>query len=207
VQTGTYRNAVSAYLAATAFADACVGRLLDALAAGPHANDTIVVLWSDNGYHLGEKFHWCKFTLWERSARCPFMILAPGITPAGAVCKRAVSFLDIYPTLIDLCGLPGKPALQGMSMAALLRDPAAAWPRPALTTNQRGNHALRSDDYRYIRYADGSEELYDLKVDVHEWRNLAGDPALEAVKRDFRRWLPANDAPDAPSEERPREEE
>jgi arylsulfatase A-like enzyme len=196
---GQYKKAVQAYLACISFADALVGRLLDALAAGPHAKNTLVVLWSDHGWHLGEKEHWHKMTLWERSTRVPFLLAGPGI-PAGGRCERPVGLIDIYPTLVDLCGLkPPSQKLDGTSLTPLLKNPAAKWNRPALTTYLRGNHTLRDERWRYIRYATGGEELYDHQTDPHEWTNLAADPAHAAVKKRLAQWLPKTDAPNAPS--------
>ncbi len=192
-----WRNAVSAYLASITFADAQVGQVLDALDQSPHARETIVVLWGDNGLHLGEKWHWGKSTLWEESTRCALIFDVPGITKAGRICRRAAGMLDVYPTLSELCGLPLRKDLEGVSMLSLLKDPLASWDRPALTTHLRGNHALRSERWRYIRYNDGTEELYDHDQDPMELRNLSGDSQYTQIKADLARWLPKADAPPA----------
>ncbi len=184
------RKAVQGYLACITFADAQIGRLLDALDASPHADNTIVVLWSDHGWHLGEKHHWRKFALWEEATRVTMMITAPGVTLPGGRCGRTVSLLDIYPTLCDLCGLEPPEAIEGDSLTSLLRDPQHAWDRPAITTHGRNNHAVRSERWRYIRYHDGGEELYDHESDPHEWKNLAGDTKHEAVKAKLAGHLP-----------------
>ncbi len=197
-RSGKYRQAVQAYLASISFADAMVGQLLDGLEAGGHASDTVIVLWSDHGWHLGEKLHWHKMTLWERATRVPLVIVAPGMTGEDSRCSRPVSLVDLYPTLIELCGLPPKEELDGTSLVPLLRDPSARWEQPALITYQRGNHAVRSERWRYIRYADGSEELYDMETDPNEWTNLADRPQHAAVKGGLARWLPKTDAPSAP---------
>jgi arylsulfatase A-like enzyme len=194
VREGRERELLQAYLAGISFGDALIGELLAALDAGPAADNTIVVLWSDHGWHLGEKQHLHKFTLWERSTRVPLVIAAPGVTAAGGRCGRAVGTIDLFPTLTALCGLPDPPALDGTSLVPLLESPATAWDRPALTTHGRGNHALRGDRWRYIRYADGGEELYDHDADPHEWTNLAGRPTVAGVVADLVRWLPAADA-------------
>jgi arylsulfatase A-like enzyme len=198
VQAGKWGEAVAAYLATIHFVDTQVGRLLDALDASGYAENTIVVFLSDQGYHLGEKHHWEKSTLWEEANRAPLLFAAPGITRPGGRCKRTVSFLDVYPTLVDLCGLPPKRELEGESLVPLLRDPEAPRRRPALTTHKRGNHAVRSERWRYIRYRDGTEELYDMESDPLQWTNLAKDRRYAAFKRDLARWLPKTDAPDAP---------
>jgi arylsulfatase A-like enzyme len=197
VSTGNWRKAVQAYLACISFSDAMVGRILDGLDAGPHRENTIVVLWSDHGYHLGEKWHWHKQALWDRATHVPMMFAAPGVTRAGERCDRSVSLIDIYPTLAELTGLPPRQPLDGISLAPLLRDPKREWERPALITYERGNHALRNERWSYIRYHDGSEELYDRRQDRQEWVNRAQQPGLTAVKQELARWLPKQDAPDA----------
>jgi arylsulfatase A-like enzyme len=205
VEAGKWREAVAAYLATVNFVDAQVGRLLDALDASGYAENTIVVFWGDQGYHLGEKHHWEKSTLWEEADRAPLLFVVPGMTQPGGRCKRTVSFLDVYPTLVELCGLPPRRDLEGESLVPLLKNPEAPRRRPALTTHKRGNHAVRSERWRYIRYHDGSEELYDMEIDENQWTNLAQDPEYAAVKRDLARWLPETDAPDAPVIQWPKE--
>lgn len=194
---GTWRASVRAYQASASFADKQLGRVLDALAASPYAANTVIVLWSDHGYHLGEKGHWEKFALWERSTRVPLVMAVPGVTRPGSVSRRPVSLLDVYPTLVELAGLPANGAVDGVSLAPLLQEPDAAWDRPAVMTYQRGNHAVRSERWRYIRYADGTEELYDHASDPDEWHNLARDPGNANVAEELRAWLPKNDAADA----------
>lgn len=171
VENDEWRHAVQAYLASTSFVDDCVGRVLDALAASPHAEDTIVVLLSDHGFHLGEKQRWAKRSLWETSTRVPLIIAAPGEQPG--VSRRPVGLVDVYPTLLDLAGFAPDGGLEGHSLAPLIADPEGPWPHAAVTTFGPGNHTVRSSRWRYTRYADGSEELYDHGEDPHEWRNLA----------------------------------
>jgi choline-sulfatase len=161
--TNQWRPLVRAYLASTAFMDSQVGRVLDALAAAGHADDTVVVVWGDNGWHLGEKGITGKNSLWEESTRIPLIMAGPGVT-RGGVCDEPAELLDLYPTLIDLCGLPPRAGLEGHSLVPQLRDANAPRAWPALTTHNQGNHAVRTRDHRYIRYADGSEELYDHRV-------------------------------------------
>jgi arylsulfatase A-like enzyme len=198
VQTENWRYAVQGYLAAISFADAQIGRLIDALDASPHRNNTIVMLWGDHGWHLGEKQHWRKFALWEEATRAPLMVVAPGVTKAGGVCDRPVDFMSIYPTLADLCGAPRPEHLEGVSLRPLLENPEAEWKHAAVTTHGRDNHAVRTQRWRYIRYADGSEELYDHAADPAEWSNLADDPQHAAVKQELAFHLPKKNAPDAP---------
>ena len=126
------------------------------------------------------------------------MIVAPGVTRPGQTCARTVNLMDLYPTLVELCGLPQKIELEAASLAPLLKNPSAPWDRPSVTTYLRGNHAVRSERWRYIRYYDGGEELYDHDTDPHEFTNLAGEPKHAAVKKDLVRWLPKTDAPTAP---------
>jgi arylsulfatase A-like enzyme len=193
-----WKKGVQAYLASISFADACVGRVLDALDQSAYAKNTIVVLWSDHGWHLGEKLHWRKFALWEEATRNVFAIAAPGVTKPSTTCARTVSSMDLYPTLIELCGLAPKKELEGVSLTPLLKNPGAKWDRPALTTYERGNHTVRSERWRYIRYHDGGEELYDHDKDEMEWTNLAAKPELSKVKQELAKWLPETDAPDSP---------
>ena len=193
-----WRRAVQAYLASISFVDACVGRVVDAFYESPYADNTIIVLWSDHGWHLGEKLHWRKFALWEEATHNVLMVVAPGITRPGQRCSRPVTMLDVYPTLIDLCNLAGKEELEGRSLLPLLKEPKAEWERPALTTHGRNNHSLRSERWRYIRYSDGTEELYDHDKDPLEWKNLAGDSEYDRVKNRLTKWLPKTNVPDSP---------
>lgn len=188
---------VRAYLASISYVDHQVGRLLDALEAGGHADDTIVVLWSDHGYHLGEKLITGKNTLWERSTRVPLIFAGPGITE-GATVTSPAELLDLYPTLNELCGLPVVPGLEGHSLAPQLRDASAPRLHPAITSHNRGNHSVRSTRYRFIQYADGTEEFYDLRNDPNEWHNLAADSNRSALVAEHRQWLPKVDVPPAP---------
>lgn len=190
VASGRWKEAVRAYLATIAFCDTMVGRLLDGLDQSPHRDNTIIVLWGDHGWHLGEKQHWRKFALWEESARAPMIWVAPGVTTPGGVCRRPVDFMSIYPTLCDLAGVAVPQHVEGVSLRPLLSDPQAAWERPALTTFHRGNHSLRSERWRYIRYADGGEELYDHETDDYEWTNVAGQSANRSVMAELAQWLP-----------------
>lgn len=195
VENDKWRSAVQAYLASMSFADDMVGQLLDALAAGPLANNTIIVFWSDHGYHLGEKESWEKFALWETTTHVPLIVVAPGVTPPNTRHESTVSLLDLYPTLIDLCGLPNpRQALEGRSLLPCLKQPRRATDRRVVSTQGKGNHAVRSDRYRYILYADGAEELYDHAIDPHEWLNLAGDPQLQSAKANLAESLPSSDA-------------
>ncbi|MEX0676822.1 MAG: sulfatase [Pirellulales bacterium] len=195
LESGRWKEAVQGYLAAISYADAMIGRLVDALANSDHRDNTIIVLWGDHGWHLGEKEHWRKFALWEEATRAPLIWVVPGLTKPDGVCERTVDFMTIYPTLTDLCNIPTPKHVEGKSIRALLADPMAPWDEPALTTHGRGNHAVRSENWRYIRYAGGDEELYDESADPYEWSNLAEKPELAARKSELARFLPAKNVP------------
>jgi choline-sulfatase len=183
-----------AYLAATAFADDCVGVVLDALAASPHASNTVVVLWSDNGFHLGEKYRLAKSTLWDEAARAVLIVRQPGAVRPGAPARAAVSLQGLYPTVVELSGLRRPLHVAGQSLVPLLRDPDRRGAVPVLTTEGRGNHAVRDDRWCYIRYANGSEELYDDLADPDQLRNLAGEPAHAVHKLRLSASLPDHNA-------------
>jgi arylsulfatase A-like enzyme len=189
--TGQWKRAVASYLACIHYADANVGRVLDALDSGPHRDNTVVVLWSDHGWQLGEKQQWRKFTLWERSCRVVLSVAAPGVAKAGGQCDAPVELLDLYPTLNDLCGLPARKELEGRSLRPLLRDPAAPWDKPAITSDGPDKISVRTRQWRYSRFPDG-EELYDHNADPHEWHNLASRPEHAARKQELASLLPAD---------------
>jgi arylsulfatase A-like enzyme len=194
VKHGQWQAAVKAYLACVSFIDAQVGKLLDALDAGPNAGNTLVVLWSDHGWHLGEKQHWGKWTGWQRSTRVPFMIAPPSRVPpgsqqAGARCAEPVGLIDLYPTLIDLCGLPPREGLSGRSLAPLMKNPKQATDRVVITTFDKGNHSLTGARWHYLHYADGAEELYDRESDPNEWTNLATDPKAKSALQEMKTLL------------------
>ena len=196
-EASEWRNLVASYLASVSFVDSQVGRVLDALRASGHADDTVVVLWSDHGWHLGEKLITGKNTLWDRSARVPLIFAGPGVARGARVTSPA-ELLDIYPTLVELAGLPARQGLEGHSLVPQLQDAAAPRAWPAITTHNPGNHGVRSARWRYVRYADGSEELYDMRRDPREFDNLAADPQYAAVMAEHRRFLPETEQPHAP---------
>jgi arylsulfatase A-like enzyme len=196
VKSGRWKEAVQAYRAAISYMDMEVGRLIDELDRSPYKDNTIICFWSDHGWHLGEKEHWRKFALWEEATRSPLLFVVPGMTKAGARCDRTVDLMCLYPTLSELCGIPVPAHVQGKSIKALLADPKAAWDTPAITTHLPNNHAVRSERWRYIRYANGDEELYDHDADPHEWTNLAKDDKHAAVKKELVKWLPAENKPE-----------
>lgn len=193
LKNNQWKEAVRGYLASVAFCDAMLGRVLDALAAGPNAKDTIVVFTSDHGWYLGEKKMWHKGRLWEAATRIPLTIYAPGITQADSVSGQPVSLVDLYPTLCDLVKISPPAHLDGHSLLPLLQDPSAKSAGPAITAmggGDKASYAARSDRWRYIRYADGSEELYDHQNDPHEWTNVAAEADPAAVKQELAAFFP-----------------
>lgn len=195
LRDGNWKSAIQSYLAAIAYTDMNVGRLLDALEKNPERDNTIVVFWGDHGWSFGEKKHWRKFALWEEPTRAPFIVVAPGVTKPGGVSTRPVDFMCIYPTLCELAGLSVPKHVEGPSIVKLLRDPQATWTQPAITTHGYQNHSIRTERWRYIRYADGGEELYDEVADPYEWTNLAAKPEFAATKAELAKWLPKTNAP------------
>lgn len=174
IELHAVKDAIHGYLACMSYADAMMGRVLDALESSNYADNTIVVLWSDHGYHHGEKGNWGKHTLWERTSNVPFIWAGPGVAQ-GAKTDVTVSLIDMYPTLVEMCGLaqPQQP-LEGISLASTLLDPSTAEDRNVfLPHTTPGEYAIINRDWRYIRYGDDGEELYDLRVDPNEWNNLA----------------------------------
>ncbi len=192
------KEVMQAYLASISFCDWVVGQLLDALDASPFAKNTIVVLWSDHGYHIGEKEKMHKRALWTQSSRVPFLISVPGMATAGRSCAAPVSLMDIYPTLNELCALYQKvpQKLAGRSLAPLLKDPDHEWPHIVVTSHAIGSAAATDARYHFNRYADGAEELYDHQNDPREYVNLSSNPAMKPVKERLaaslpQHWVPA----------------
>ncbi|QDS99169.1 sulfatase [Adhaeretor mobilis] len=194
LQHGQWKDAVVAYLACISFVDTQIGKLLDALDSGPCAENTIVILWSDHGWHLGEKEHWGKTTGWERSTRVPLVIVPAKADSAsykiGSHCEEAVGLIDLYPTLIEMCALSSKAGLDGVSLVSQLSDPETKTTRVVVTTVDEGIFSVRDKRWRLIHYADGSEELYDEHKDPQEWKNLAGDERFAAVRERLGNSLP-----------------
>ena len=225
---GQWKQGIQGYLASIAFADAMVGRVISALEAGPNRDNTIVVLWSDHGWHLGEKQHWQKFTGWRVCTRVPLIVRVPPGTPgladgtvAGSRSNQPVNLLSLFPTLTDLSGIANGPRTDGPSLLPLLKNPQANWDHVSTTfLNQPDDYSISDRDWRYIHYNDGSEELYQISADPHEWRNLASEPQHESnlqyfrsrAPKDFRKyvpisinampklkWIPITDSPAPPS--------
>jgi len=193
-ENNQWKSLVQSYLACVSFVDDKVGKILDALEASPYADNTYVVLFSDHGFHLGEKQRWAKRSLWEDSTHVPLIIVGPGI-PKGKVCRKPVELIDIYPTLLELAGLGADARLEGSSLVPLLQNPRADWPHMARTSFGPGNCSIRSERYRFIRYHDGSEELYDHNDDPHEWNNLIDQADMSGVIQQHRKHLPKESHP------------
>ena len=196
---GAVKDAIHGYLACMSYADAMMGRVLNALEKSPYADNTIVVLWSDHGYHHGEKYDWGKHTLWERTSNVPFIWAGPGVKK-GVVTDVTASLIDMYPTFVEMCGLP-RPhqKLEGTSLASTLEKPEVAKDRDVyLPYMAPGEYAIINKDWRYISYGDDGEELYDLKSDPNEWNNLAENPNYEDTKRLLRKSAPKKFSPAAP---------
>lgn len=194
LENSEWKPLVRSYLACVSFVDHQIGRVLDALDQRSDSDRTYIVLYSDHGFHLGEKERFEKRSLWQDGAGVPLIIVGPGIAK-GQVCDKPVQLLDIYPTLLDLSGLEADPSHEGNSLRPLLENPNAEWKHVARTSFGPGNVAIVSEQYRYISYSDGSEELYDRRADRHEWQNLARDPRLTAVMTEHRAHLPKDSHP------------
>ncbi|MCL7754596.1 sulfatase [Polaribacter sp. Z022] len=188
IENGKWKEAVRAYMANISFADACVGHLLNGLKESKYAENTIIVLMGDHGWHLGEKEHWSKNVLWERSAKTPLLIFDPR-GGKGKVSTSIVSLLDVYPTLVEMANLPENKENEGASIYDLVRKPEKELKEYVLTSKSKGIHSLRSKKYRYTVYSDGFEELYDHEIDPNEWKNIAKNSSNKEVLKKFRKEL------------------
>ena len=184
------KRALQAYLASVSFSDAMVGKIIQGLDESGRADNTIIVLWSDHGFHLGEKDTWGKFTLWERTTHVPFIVVAPGTTKAGSKSNEAISLQAIYPTLTDLAGLATPKHVDGKSIRTLLERPDSKWDEVAITVVEHGSYAVRDDHFRYITYKDGGEELYDHRTDPNEWTNVVKKPEYADILAVLRQKIP-----------------
>ena len=200
---GQWKQGVQGYLASIAFADAMVGRVLDALQAGPNGDNTIVILWSDHGWHLGEKQHWQKYTAWRACTRVPLIIRVPPQTPglkegtqAGVICDQPVNLSSLFSTVTELVGHPRESNREVPSLVPLLKDPSAAWDHVAVTClSEPGSFGMSTSDWRYIRYANGGEELYRTADDPYEWNNLAALPKYQGIIKNLSEKAPVRFAP------------
>ena len=191
---GQWKQAIQGYLASIYFADAMLGRVLDALESSAHKDNTILVLWSDHGWHLGEKQHWQKFTGWRACTRVPLMIKTPNTTPG--ICEKPVSLTSLFPTLLDLADLPAEEHHDHPSLRPLVENPDAEWPHVAITyLNRPENYSISDVQWRYIRYQNGDEELYDISKDQYEWTNLASSDLHRQILEYYRTLKPGSFAP------------
>lgn len=197
IESGKLEEAVQAYLATTTYVDTQIGRVLDALENSPYKDNTIVVFLTDHGFHLGEKHHWQKTTLWEEGTHVLLMVRAPGVTKAGGESERFVSLLDIYPTLAELCGLTSPAYVDGRSLVPLLKDPQAPWESTAITglcdkaKTDLAYISIRHELGRYTRYGADQEEFYDASKDPHEWTNQIDNPKYATTIKKLRALAPS----------------
>lgn len=190
-RTGHTKDVMRGYLASVTFSDVMIGRLMDGLRNSPYAENTIVVLWSDHGWHLAEKERFSKFTLWREATQVPLIIKVPGMTKGNSVCKRPVNLLDVYPTLAEICGVKPLTPTDGVSLVPWLRNPKLPKETPSIIVGpEPGSWAVVTDRFRYIRYFNGMEELYDHKKDPLEYFDLSKDKAYNHVKEYFKDSVP-----------------
>jgi len=193
IESGEWRNIVHAYLACISFVDHQVGIVLDALQNSEYHDNTIVVLWSDHGYEIGEKGSFGKHTLWSESTKVPLIFKIPDFKSPKSI-DQPVELLDLYPTLLDFAKLPKNPLNEGKSLRSFIEGNADD-EAIAITTYGKNNHSMINQSYRYIRYEDGSEELYDLSIDPDEKNNIADRPDLNAVKESLMLQFPQKNVP------------
>ncbi|MCH1509984.1 MAG: sulfatase [Akkermansiaceae bacterium] len=191
LKAGLHKSAVQAYLATTAYVDAQHGRVLEALEKSPYKGNTIVIFLSDHGFHLAEKDHWQKGTLWEEATNSMLMFRVPGVTKPGGVSKRCVSLQDLYPTLMELCQIEKPSYVDGKSLTPILKNPQVEWPSTGISYLYDQYASIRTEKYRYIRYKEGQQELYDREKDPHEWKNEASNPDYANAVKELNEQLPA----------------
>jgi arylsulfatase A-like enzyme len=194
-----WKHLMRGYLASISYVDHQVGRLLDALDSSSKRENTIVVLWTDHGFHIGEKENWEKFALWDQTTRVPLFIHAPGVSKDGVKTRHPVTLTDLYPTLCDLASLPVPDQCDGKSLVPQLKNPDKKKKSLSLTSFQFWGdsapaHAVSDHRYRLIQYPDGFEELYDLKKDTHEFHNLSEDPNFSKIKNRLSLGIPKETA-------------
>ena len=184
-----WESGILGYLATISFADAQLGKIIEALENSIYVDNTWIVLWSDHGWHLGEKEHWGKHTAWEESTKVPLIIVPPRSSNYSASeIKTPVNLLDLYPTLLQICNLPANPSLEGKSLVPLFSNSIKP-SSPSIITLGRGSQVIATEKWRYIHYFDGSEELYDIQEDPHEFHNLTGSSNYYQIKDELRAFI------------------
>ena len=195
VEIDAVEKAIHGYLASVSYADAMLGRVMETLKQTAYYENTVIVLWSDHGYHHGEKGDWGKHNLWERTTNVPFIWAGPGVA-RGATVDATVSLIDMYPTFVEMCRLPTTPGLEGVSLVDCLRKPSDASDRDVFVPYLApGGYAIVNQQWRYIHYSDNTEELYDVRKDPNEWDNLAQDQQYDSVKQELKASAPGSFAP------------
>ncbi len=194
IESGEWPKMVQAYLACVTFVDHYIGEVVKALESSKYADNTIIVLWGDHGYRLGEKNTFAKHCLWEEGTNAPLIIAGPGIEK-GKITNAPAEMLSIYPTLLELCNLEPYEKNEGASLVPLLHGEADQVQDYALTTYGWNNHGVRTEQYRYIRYSDGSEEFYDHATDPNEWFNVAVRPESATPRQQLQQYLPEVNRP------------
>ena len=193
IESGEWKNIIQGYLACISFVDHQIGRVMEALEHSAHANNTVIVLWSDHGYRMGEKGTFAKHALWEPATNAPLLFAGPNL-PKGKIIHSPAEMLSIYPTLLELCGLPAYERNEGQSLVSAMVNEDPREDAYAITTFGMNNHTVKSELFRYIRYEDGGEEFYDHKKDPHEWTNLARDPDYQDEINELKQYLPTTNA-------------
>ncbi|KMT65123.1 sulfatase [Catenovulum maritimum] len=183
-----WKKAMQGYLASVSFADATIGHILDGFNKSQYKDNTVLVLWSDHGWQIGQKYRWEKFSLWKQATHLPLIIQAPNIKPAKVT--AAVSLLDIFPTLVNLTNLESQLPLEGNDLTPIMLKPNMNWPHPAIVTYEKGNHSVVYGDYNFIHYKDGSMELYNHKLDPLEQNNIAKQKSSAEIIKQYKSWLP-----------------
>ncbi len=200
IAAGEWKHAIQAYLIEISHLDSLLGKVLDALEQGPNNDDTIIFFLSDHGYHIGEKQHWNKHALWSKTTHIPLIISVPsalhihGLSDKAQFCDRTVSLVDIFPTIVELSAIRKRSYEAGHSLVPLLRNPKAYWPYPVTITMGYKNHSILTERWRYIRYKDGSEELYDERFDPNNFYNLIQLSSLRELISNLKTLIPKTNA-------------
>lgn len=200
VSNDNWKIAVQSYMAAISYMDMNLGRLLDAVEKSPYNDNLVIVLFGDHGWHLGEKSHWRKFTLWEEGSHTPLIWSIPGVTPKNKICKKPLDLMSLFPTICELANIPRPTYVEGENIMPLLKNPElSSWDKAAITTHGLNKHAIRIQNWRYIKYQDDSEELYNHIDDPYEYKNLASLPEMRPIIQKLKNYLPKINTPSLPA--------